>query len=46
MISAAGDFVYTKLSEINIIIRPSCLFLLSSVMFLLAFLSCFLVSFS
>ena len=26
MVSAAGDFVYAKFSEINIIIRPSCYF--------------------
>ena len=38
----AGDFVYAKFSEINTIIRPSCYFLPSSVMILLAFLSCFL----
>ena len=24
MVSAAGDFVYAKFSEINVIIRPSC----------------------
>ena len=40
MVSAAGDFVYSKFSEINVIIRPSCYF-----MILLAFLSCFLVFF-
>ena len=40
MVSAAGDFVYAKFSEINVIIRPSCYF-----MILLAFLSCFLVFF-
>ena len=46
MISAAGDFVYAKFSEINVIIRPSCYFFLpSSVMILLAFLSCLLVFF-
>ena len=27
MVSAAGDFVYAKFSEINVIIRPSCFFL-------------------
>ena len=26
MVSAPSDFVYAKFSEINIIIRPSCLF--------------------
>ena len=26
MVSAAGDFVDAKFSEINIIIRPSCYF--------------------
>ena len=26
VVSAAGDFVYAKFSEINIIIRPSCYF--------------------
>ena len=40
MVSTAGDFVYEKFSEINVIIRPSCYF-----MILLAFLSCFLVFF-
>ena len=48
MPSAAGDFVYEKFSEINIKIRPSCYFyrqVSSSVMILLAFLSCFLVFF-
>ena len=43
MISAAGDFVYAKFSEINVIIF--LLFSPSSVMILLAFLSCFLVFF-
>ena len=46
MVSAAGDFVYTKFSEINVIIRPSCYFyrqVTSQVMILLAFLSCLLV---
>ena len=43
MVSAAGDFVYAKFSEINVIIRPSCYFFSSSVMILLAFLSCLLV---
>ena len=42
MVSAAGDFVYAKFSEINVIIRPSCYYFLpSSVMILLVF---FLVS--
>ena len=26
MVSAAGDFVYAKFSEINVIIRPACYF--------------------
>ena len=26
MVSAAGDFVYAKFSEINVKIRPSCFF--------------------
>ena len=39
VVSAAGDFVYAKFSEINVIIR------LSSVMILLAFLSRLLVFF-
>ena len=26
VVSAAGDFVYAKFSEINVIIRPSCYF--------------------
>ena len=26
MVSVAGDFVYVKFSEINVIIRPSCCF--------------------
>ena len=26
MVSAAGDFVYAKFSEINVIIRPSAIF--------------------
>ena len=26
VVSAVGDFVYAKFSEINIIIRPSCCF--------------------
>ena len=43
MVSAAGDFVYAKFSEINVIIF--LLFSPSSVMILLAFLSCFLVFF-
>ncbi|CAH3189692.1 unnamed protein product [Porites evermanni] len=43
VVSAAGDFVYAKFSEINVIIF--LLFSPSSVMILLAFLSCFLVFF-
>ena len=43
MVSGAGDFVYAKFSEINVIIRP--FFLPSSVMILLAFLSCLLAFF-
>ena len=43
MVSAAGDFVYAKFSEINVIIF--LLFSPSRVMILLAFLSCFLVFF-
>ena len=49
MVSAAGDFVYAKFSEINA--GDQCynstflLFLPSSVMILLAFLSCLLVFF-
>ena len=43
MVSAAGDFVYAKFSAINVIIF--FLFSPSSVMILLAFLSCFLVVF-
>ena len=45
MVSAAGDFVYAKYSEINVINSTFLLFLPSSVMILLAFLSCFLVCF-
>ena len=48
MVSAAGDFVYAKFSEINVIIQYNSTFLLflpSSVMILLAFLS-FLLDFS
>ena len=44
MVSATGDFVYTKFSEINVIIRPSCYFTVkynNSV----SFLSCLLVFF-
>ena len=36
MVSAAGEFVYAKFFEINVIIRPSCYFLPSSVMIQLA----------
>ena len=44
MVSAAGDFVYAKFSDIIVVIRPSCYFRLpSSVMIMLAFLFCFLV---
>ena len=46
MISAAGDFVYAKLSEIMQCYDSTfLLFSPSSVMILLAFLSCFLVFF-
>ena len=45
MVSVAGDFVYAKYSEINVINSTFLLFLPSSVMILLAFLSCFLVFF-
>ena len=45
MVSAAGDFVYAKYSEINVINSTVLLFLPSSVMILLAFLPCFLVFF-
>ena len=49
MVSAASDFVYAKFSEINVIIRLESstflLFLPSSVMILLSFLSCLLVFF-
>ena len=44
LVSSAGDFVYAKFSEINVI-STFLLFLLSSVMILLAFLSCLLVFF-
>ena len=43
MVSEAGDFVHGKFSEINV--TTFLLFSLSSVMILLAFLSCFLVFF-
>ena len=43
MVSAAGDFVYAKFSEINV--TTFLLFLPSSVMILSAFLSCPLVFF-
>ena len=48
MVSAAGDFVYAKFSEINVIIYNSTFLLLlpSSAMIRLAFLSCLLVFFS
>ena len=46
MISAAGDFVYAKLSAIMQCYNSTfLLFSPSSVMILLAFLSCFLVFF-
>ena len=46
MVSAAGDFVYAKFSETNYIYNSTfLLFLPSSVMILLAFLSCLLVFF-
>ena len=45
MVSAVGDFVYAKYSEINVINSTFLLFLPSSVMILLAFLSCLLVFF-
>ena len=45
MVSAVGDFVYAKYSEINVINSTFLLFLSSSVMILLAFLSCLLVFF-
>ena len=46
MVSAAGDFVYAKFSEINGYNSTFLLFLPSIVMILLAFLSCLLVFFS
>ena len=47
MVSATDDFVDAKFSEINIIIRPSCYYFVpSSVMILLAFLSCLELVFS
>ena len=45
MVSAAGDFVYAKFSEIKCYDSTFLLFLPSSVMILLAFLSCRLVFF-
>ena len=45
MVSAAGDFVYAKFSEINCYNSTLLLFLPSSVMILLAFLSCLLAFF-
>ena len=46
MVSAVGDFVYAKFSEVNVMNYSTfLLFLPSSVMILLAFLSCFLVFF-
>ena len=46
MVSAAGDFVYEKFSEVNVMNYSTfLLFLRSSVMILLAFLSCLLVFF-
>ena len=46
MVSAAGDFVYAKFSEVNVMNYSTfLLFLPSSVMILLAFLSCFLLFF-
>ena len=45
VVSAAGDFVYAKFSEIKCYNSTFLLFLPSSVMILLAFLSCFLVFF-
>ena len=46
MVSAAGDFVYTKFSEIDQCYNSTfLLFLPSSVIILLAFLSCLLVFF-
>ena len=46
MVSAAGNFVYAKFSEVNVMNYSTfLLFLPSSVMILLAFLSCLLVFF-
>ena len=46
MVSAAGDFVYPKFSEINVIHNSTfLLFLPSSVMILLGFLCCLLIFF-
>ena len=45
MVSAAGDFVYVKFSEIKCYNSTFLLFLPSGVMILLAFLSCLLVFF-
>ena len=46
MVSAAGDFVYAKFSEVNVMnYSIFLLFLPASVMILLAFLSCLLVFF-
>ena len=46
MVSVAGDFVYPKFSEINVIHNSTfLLFLPSSVMILLGFLSCLPVFF-
>ena len=45
MVSAAGDFVYATFSEIKCYNSTFLLFLPSSVMILLAFLSCLLVFF-
>ena len=46
MVSPAGDFVYAKFSEVNVMNYSTfLLFLPASVMILLAFLSCLLVFF-
>ena len=46
VVSAAGDFVYAKFSEVNVMNNSTfLLFLPSSVMIMLAFLSCLLVFF-
>ena len=45
MVSVAGDFVYAKFSEIKCYNSTFLLFLPSSVIILLAFLSCLLVFF-